>query len=473
MTQVDYVEYPTASPVDETEVAGAEPEGAEPADPSEFVVDTDPDARPSPRTKPARPAPATSFGLMKLRYPLLEQSAALFGVPDGALRMLARRARPLPAPRDGIVVRQGQPGETVFVVASGRFEVSVAEKPGHSVGLAILGPSDMFGEEAGLGLAHQVTVRAIEDGELLALDRNVLLAAMPPGSEPLAELGRFVEQRRSTIEILISQAKVVTAEGTAVSLAVYSPKGGSGRTTVAINLAAQLARQHPAEVILVDLALPYNHVALMSNLIPTGDLAKIASVPGPAFEEAVLSALLHHPSGFMVLPAAIRPEAADLVTPALVERSLEVLKRTFRYIIFDLSPAMSDAVLLVLERANRILLLATPELATIKDVSELQRIFSDVLHIGPERVMVAVNHRSQRELIDSSEVAKQLKRPILCEFQYEGSRLEELALREGAPLSVSDPRSSMARGTAVIAEQLDAARSEGVVKPGRRRFGFA
>jgi pilus assembly protein CpaE len=186
---------------------------------------------------------------------------------------------------------------------------------------------------------------------------------------------------------------MVAPEQAASTVAVYSPKGGSGRTTMAVNLAAALGKRFPGEVLLVDLALPYNHAALISYLTPTGCLAAASQVPPANFEEAVLGAILHHPGGMMLLPGVLRAEQADLITVDLVNRAMGILVNAFRYIVFDLGVAFTDIVISVLDHSQRVLVLVTPELSSLKDVGELLQIFTNVLNIVPGRVILALNNK--------------------------------------------------------------------------------
>src|SRR5439155_2334554 len=98
-------------------------------------------------------------------------------------------------------------------------------------------------------------------------------------------------------------------------VATYSPKGGVGKTTLALNLAAALAHQNRGDVLLLDLSLPFNHAALLANLAPSTCLARLADLE-QGFEERLESAVVYHPTGFLLLSTALTPEEADLVTPA-------------------------------------------------------------------------------------------------------------------------------------------------------------
>src|SRR6266704_3181299 len=215
-------------------------------------------------------------------------------------------------------------------------------------------------------------------------------------------------------------------------VAVYAVKGGAGRTTIAVNLAAALGQKHRGDCVLLDLSLPYNHAALVANLVPTGCLALCERPDENHFEEAVLGAGLHHHTGMVVLPSALRVEQSELVTPILVQRALAVLEETFTYIVVDLGVAMTEVTLGVLERANRILVMVTAELPTLKDTAELLQIFEKVLDIPPERVV---------------------KRPMNMEIAYDGARFDRAAVM-GEVLVSTEPSSAAARTLIKLASSI-------------------
>src|SRR4029077_2636209 len=145
------------------------------------------------------------------------------------------------------------------------------------------------------------------------------------GSTARMELERLVEQERQTLKQMVGHAETVSPERHGMLIAIYSVKGGAGKTTIAVNLATALGMKHRGECVLFDLGLPYNHAALLANLVPTGCLA-MSDRPGDhQFEEAVLNTCIHHPSGMMVLPSILKVEQSELITPELVQRTLDVL----------------------------------------------------------------------------------------------------------------------------------------------------
>jgi CRP-like cAMP-binding protein len=409
---------------------------------------------------------------IKARFAILQRVAILFTLPDSVLRSLARSMKVATAARGSSIVKQGEPGDSLFIIQEGRCEVVVEESPGHSIVIAFLGPGDFFGEMALISEENRTaTVRAVEDCKLLVLDRRAFYSTLPADSDAVLELTRLVDQRKGNLPEMIARAKVVAPERAAVSVAVYSPKGGAGRTTVAVNLAAALAHQFRGEVLLVDLALPYNHASLLANLVPTACLALCGQAPPASFEEAILGSILQHPSGLMLLPAVLRPEHADLITPDLIQRAMAVVANAFRYIVFDLGVALSENVLTVLEHANRIVLLATPELSTLKDIGDLLNIFSAVLGIVPSRVLLAINNKTPRPVVGREDIERTLRQEVAVEFAYDGSKPDEAAVK-GEILALTDPRSAVSRGAEALAAAIVGSRVEERPAGWRLPFGL-
>jgi hypothetical protein len=77
-----------------------------------------------------------------------------------------------------------------------------------------------------------------------------------------------------------------------------------------------------------------------------------------------------------------------------------------------------------------------------------------VLKIPPQRILVALNHRTSQGVIDRARAESTLGQTLICEFEFEGPRLDQAAVR-GEILSLTEPRGSMARATGQIASTLD------------------
>jgi len=389
-------------------------------------------------------------------FNVLEQAAVFYSMPDGVLRSIARRLRILSIKKGSTITTQNEDGDCIFFVADGCCKLSIERVAGHHVAVAVLSKGDFFGEAACvLHEAHQTSAVALTDGKLFVLDRTSLFAVLSPSSPEIAQLSRLGHQRKAAFAETAAQASWGVLLGEAPVVAVYSPKGGSGGTTVALNLVGALSRRYPGQVLLLDLDLPYNHAALLANLIPTTCLARAAQTPPEAFEEVLLSAVLYHAGGPMILPGALKPEEADLVTPELLARTISVLRRSFRYVIVDLGVALSESVLAIVDHVQHVVLVVTPEISAVKAAADALEILV-TLGVPPDEVSVLLNHRSAKPAVHRTSLERMLKRPVDVEIQFDGTRPDEAALH-GSLLSLTDPRSEVTKGAEALARRLESA----------------
>ena len=386
---------------------------------------------------------------LEQRVALLEPVSLFLSVPDQVLRRIARYMRAQSATPGQELAGPSAP-PALRIIEEGFCEVRTPEQ----LTLLTLGPGDFIGADSLLlDDPVPVHVRALTACRLLVLDGDVVDRVAPAGTAFREALRAAAGQRDSHLRALVSRPQRAAAGPEATLLAIYSAKGGSGRTTLALNVAAELGHKHPGEVLVVDLSLPYNHVALLANLSPSTCLARIGEAPVGTFGPLAWSAVLPHPAGFMVLPATLRPEEAELVTPELVTRALGVLGAQFRYVIFDLGVALDDKVLAALELSDHVVLIATPELASMHDTRQVLELATRVLNIPAGRIHPVLNHRSPDSAMNRKVVEEVLGRPLAAEFRYYGTA-PELAGLEGRLQVKSDPRSQFSRSVRELLEGL-------------------
>jgi Flp pilus assembly CpaE family ATPase len=436
--------------------AGALPWESRPKRPA--IVAADP-------AEPKQPeaAPRLSFHDMTSRLTAIERAPVFFALREGILRSIARRVRRIKIAPGEMIVCQGEQGDSLFFIERGRCRM-VVEKPPSIVTVAVLGEGDYFGDGACLlGRPHQASVYAQGDCYLLALDRQSLnLIASGYEEDIIEELRRVAEQRFNVYADVSVQATWGQLLGEATVIGVYSPKGGSGGTCVSLNLTGALSRRYPGEVLLLDLDFPYSHSALLAGLVPTSCLARMASVPADGFDDVLLSAILYDRGGPMILPGALRPEEADDVTPELVTRAIEVLRKTFRFIVVDLGVTISDSTLALFDLTQHVVLVTAPDLSAVKSAADAVDILRE-LGAPDDRMTVVLNHRSEKPAVDRAAVKRTLKRDIDVEIEFDGTRPEQAAV-DGVILSLTNPKSEMARGTETLAALLDSMHTQRVAR---------
>ena len=395
---------------------------------------------------------AGAGGNLGHRVEVLEPVSLFLDVPDSVLRRIARYLSEQTAGAGEDLVNGASP-PALRIIDQGTCEVSAAGT-GELLSLLTLGPGDFIGPDSMfVDNPLPVRVRALTECRFVVLDGNGVERTAPPGSAFREALRKAAAQRDSHLRSLIARTAPPSAGSVPVRIGLYSTKGGSGRTTLALNLAAELGRRHPGEVLIVDVALPYNHVALMANLSPSSCLARIAQAPDPIFRNLAWSAALPHPAGFLALPSILRPEEAELVTPQLLTRALTVLAPNFKYVIFDLGSALDDCVLDALELTDQLLLVTTPELASMHDTRQLMDLATDVLQIPSGRVHAVLNHRSPDSAMGREVVEQVLGQRMAAEFSYYGAKPELTGL-SGRLQVQADPRSPFSRMMKVLADHL-------------------
>ena len=391
--------------------------------------------------------------VMLARVALLEQAPAFFGLPERILRSLARRLRRITLGPGEAVVYQGEPGDSIFFIERGRCRVMI-ERPPSVVTVAVLAVADFFGEAACLmNRPQQASVFAQTECTLYALDRQALHAVLGRDGELFEQLRTLAEQRFNLFADTAVQATWGMLLGEATVVGLYSPKGGSGGTCLALNLVGRLSRLYPGQVLLLDLDFPYSHAALLAGLVPTSCLARLAGVPPDSFEEVLLSSILYHAGGPMILPGALRPEESDLVTAELIARAIGILRKTFRYVVVDLGIAIDDSTLAVLDLTQHVVLVAAPELSAVKSAADAIEILQKLGTPG-DRLTVVLNNRTPKPAVSKPAVERMLKRSVDVVVSFDGAKPDQAALT-GEILSLTDPKSEITRGAQALADILE------------------
>ena len=158
-------------------------------------------------------------------------------------------------------------------------------------------------------------------------------------------------------------------------VAVFSPKGGVGRTTVAVNLAVAAATELGKSVVLVDGSFQFGDVGVLLNLNPKNkSIADLVPELEAGEPESLDTFIINHSTGIRVLLAPPSPEMAELITPSGVRRVLEALRRSHDLVIVDCTSSFNDTTLAILDAADVILTILTLEITSIKNM----RLFLEV-----------------------------------------------------------------------------------------------
>jgi pilus assembly protein CpaE len=174
------------------------------------------------------------------------------------------------------------------------------------------------------------------------------------------------EQQRRIVEINQNPtAKFSTATGKVIS--VYSTKGGVGKTTIAVNMAAMLASERQKNTCLIDLDLQFGDTSVLLSLVPRRTISELIN-EATLDRETLLSYLLNHPCGLKVLPAPLRPELAEFVTGEHAGKIINLARQVFDYVIVDLPASFHETALTALDMSDKIVMVGAMDMPTLKNV---------------------------------------------------------------------------------------------------------
>jgi pilus assembly protein CpaE len=317
-------------------------------------------------------------------------------------------------------------------------------------------------------------------GEADYLRRSMLAGAReflvkPFSSDELTASIRQVhvreKQKRGRMIVPAHAPESVTKNGKVVTL--FAPKGGVGRTTLAVNLAVALAGEQRQTVTLVDGSFQFGDVGVLLNLNPKNkSIIDVVADPGATDEDLVDTTLINHSTGIKVLLAPPSPEMAELITVDQIRRMMARLRDTNDYTIVDLWPHFNDVSLALLDMSDVILTILTLEITNIKNIRLFLEV-ADQLGYG-DRLKLVLNRADSAFGIRVADVENSVGRKIDHQVVSDG-RTVVYALNRGVPFVWSNSQAPVSEDILKISRALvqeeAAAESEGEREPARKLFG--
>ncbi len=253
-------------------------------------------------------------------------------------------------------------------------------------------------------------------------------------------------------------------------IACFSPKGGVGTTTIAVNLAVALAERMPDAVALVDLDVDFGQAATHLNVKPRFTVADLAGDEGAMHEPELLRTFAEKSSaGVSVFAAPTTPEQGRLVLPSHAEAILATGPIAYRIVVVDVGSTLDERSLAVLERADAVVVPIVPEVGALKAFHGFLEYVAEDGAV-PAKSTVVLNHLFARDMLSMKQIESAIAARVDAELPHDPV-LYLKAVNEGVPVVRGAPASAPAKAltslAALVAGLDDAADAEREAKRGR------
>jgi pilus assembly protein CpaE len=307
-----------------------------------------------------------------------------------------------------------------------------------------------------------------------------LRRAFEAGADDIVMLPATKDQVRFEIHKLIARkqgADTPAASEQSRLVCVLGPKGGTGKTLTATNLAVALS-QRGERVCLIDLDLQFGDVALCLGLPPERTVYDLAQSPGALDYDKLDAFLALHSSGVRTLIAPRRPDQASAVGAELLREVYAIVRNTFDWVIVDTPPGFTAEVITSIDSSTDVVMVGMLDSLSLKN-TKLGLETLELMKYDPDRIYLLLNRAHSRVGISQSDVEAVLGRTP--DVFIPSDREIPRTVNEGIPIVVARPQSEPAEafvrladllsGPTVSGEEPVLAAAAAEAAPRRRFFG--
>ncbi len=270
----------------------------------------------------------------------------------------------------------------------------------------------------------------------------------PFSSDELASSIRQVYERERQKAKRVAGTRVVAEQrveqhgrGPGRVITFFAPKGGVGRTTLAVNFAVA-AKMEGKKVALVDGGLQFGDVGVLLNLNPkNSSIADVVREMTGGDLETLDAMLVDHSSGIRVLMAPPSPEMAELITADHLTRIVAALRKTHDIVVIDATALLQDATLAFFDQSDVILTVLTLEITNIKNIRQFLALV-DQLGYPEAKVQLVLNRADSGYGIRLQDVESSIGRKISHTVVSDG-RTVVFALNRGVPFVIAAPQAKV------------------------------
>ncbi len=340
---------------------------------------------------------------------ILKQIKLFDSLEETDLKKISEVIKERSVPAGTVLFKEGDIGEAFYLLKEGTVEVykndSGSDKP--VISISSTDESNFFGEMALVeGAPRNATIKTKGACKVLEIDKV--------NFDMLLRINSFIALRIMTAltrrirKEATAVHKAIEIEKTGKLITLFSPKGGSGKSVTAANLAAGISKLTQKTTLLIDLDLQFGDLAFMLGLKAKKSIADVVENETDSIED-FKKFLIDHPLGFSVLPSPFKPEQSEMITSVHLRKIVKVAQRAFDFVVVDTHSLFQDLTINALDVSDVICLVMAPEMNHIKSMHVCLKVM-ETLKYPTDKIRLILNREESMYARPKDEIEGALKR---------------------------------------------------------------
>ena len=283
---------------------------------------------------------------------------------------------------------------------------------------------------------------------MVAGARDFLMKPLKPEDVARAVYGILEAEERKRIQAGDDTHEPL-ARGTIIT--IFGAKGGIGKTTIATNLATALVKASNASVTLVDMDTRFGDVAIMMDIAVEHSIADLGRLIDDLDRDSIKDYLAKHHTDVSVLPAPLHPTEWRSLTPAHIEKIIDLLAQGHDYVVIDTPGTFNEIIAATLDLGDLILLVTSMDIASIKDTALALEMLR-AADVDEDKVKLIINHSTSSNSLREEDVERVLEYNVTWRIPHDYNVASANQL--GIPIVMAKPYARVSRAITDIAHAL-------------------
>ena len=272
---------------------------------------------------------------------------------------------------------------------------------------------------------------------------DIIIKAMRAGAKEFIAKPVIKSEFQEVFKNIIKDLDSTESTDSCKIISTFSNKGGIGKTSIAVNLAVELAQISKEKVALIDLNLQLGDVATFLDLTPPFAMDYVADNINNLDQDELLKAMTRYKNtSLYVIADPLNIDKSKDITAEQIKCILTALKKTFSYIVIDIGTNIDSKTIAALDSSDLILLIAIVNLPAIRSTQRCMELF-DKLGYSQEKIKLVLNRYMENEDIKTSDIEEVVKQKVYWKIPNNYLTMMS-AINKGVPVNEINPDANVA-----------------------------